>query len=101
MDSPIVNEAPVVRRPTPLMERIAVVGWVSFVMAAAATMVFFATFDPADLAGVATFPMPVSRLGGYTLGFFGFWLLTALTGAFVCMLLNRPGAAGAGRNERS
>ena len=53
--------------------------WISFLMAAAATMVFFAMVDPLVLSGVTTPGWEISRQTGYAIGFFMFWLLTAAT----------------------
>ena len=53
--------------------------WPSFLVAIAATGLFFSAFDPVDL-----FPFGadtgISRLGVYTIGFFSFWLITAVSG---------------------
>jgi hypothetical protein len=53
--------------------------WPSFLIAIVATGLFFSAFDPQDL-----FPYGedtgLSRLGVYTVGFFLFWALTALSG---------------------
>lgn len=67
---------------------IANVLWVSFLTASVATMVFFASVDPEVLSGNNTLGWEISRQGGYALGFFGFWCLTALT-AFLTVLLVR------------
>lgn len=57
--------------------RAIIIGWSSFAVAAVATMLFFATFDPVVLAQAATFPFELTRFAGYTLGFFMLWALTA------------------------
>jgi len=57
-------------------ERIGAVAWLSFLMAAVATGVFFSAIDPEALSYCVPFP-EISRLGAYTIGFFLFWLLTA------------------------
>lgn len=67
-----------------------VVLWVSFLSAATATMLFFATFDPADLVDVATFPLELSRSAGYSLGFILFWVLLVCNSAVVVWLARRP-----------
>jgi len=67
---------------------IANVLWVSFLTAAVATMVFFASVDPEVLSGNNTLGWEIDRQSGYALGFFGFWCLTALT-AFLTVLLVR------------
>lgn len=58
---------------------IAYVIWISFLTAAAATVVFFATIDPEILSGYNTLGWHIGRETGYALGFFGFWMLTATT----------------------
>jgi hypothetical protein len=66
---------------------IAYVVWVSFLAAAVATMVFFATIDPEILSGYNTLGWHISRETGYALGFFGFWLLTATTSLLTIFLV--------------
>ncbi|HHZ88837.1 MAG TPA: hypothetical protein EYN73_02495 [Chromatiaceae bacterium] len=53
--------------------------WPSFVTAAIATGVFFSAFNPKELF---PFDMDVelSEIGYYSIGFFLFWLLTAVSG---------------------
>lgn len=72
--------------------RIGIVTWVSFVAAAVASMVFFAMFDPEDLAQITTFPIEYSRIGGYSMGFLLFWLLTGITGGALNIMLSLPAA---------
>lgn len=60
----------------PKTQRIIAVLWLSFLMAIAATGVFFSAIDPLELRYCVSFP-EVSRTGAYTIGFFLFWLLTA------------------------
>lgn len=66
---------------------VAYVLWISFLTAAVATMVFFASVDPEVLSGNNTLGWEISRDAGYALGFFGFWLLTASTAALIVMLV--------------
>ena len=63
--------------------------WVSFLWAAIATMLFFATFDPVAIANVATFPLEVDRIGGYSLGFLLFWVLLIINSSVVNWLSSR------------
>lgn len=63
--------------------------WVSFLWACVATMLFFATFDPVELAQVATFPMDISRSSGYSAGFLLFWLLLILNSFLINFLTIR------------
>ena len=69
------------------LEIIGAIAWPSFLAAAAATMVFFAMFDPVRLGKIITQPFELNRLEGYTLGFFLFWLLTALSSYLTALLL--------------
>ena len=50
---------------------VAVALWVSFMSAAVATLLFFATFDPEQLLLIATYPLEMSRTAGYSIGFLG------------------------------
>ena len=70
-----------------------VVLWVSFLSAAVATMLFFATFDPVELGDIATFPLVLDHLGGYSAGFLLFWLLLAVNSFAVVWLVRRPNAS--------
>ena len=63
--------------------------WVSFVCAGGATMLFFATFDPVEIAEVATFPMKLDRISGYSAGFLLFWVLLIANSCLVNWLLAR------------
>lgn len=74
-----------------------VVLWSAFLCAAVATLLFFATFDPVELAEVATFPMQLDRSSGYSAGFFLFWLLLLANGTLVSWLL----ASRTKSNERN
>ena len=53
--------------------------WPSFLVAIIATGVFFSAFDPHDLFPFGV-DVEISRLGAYTIGFFLFWILSALAG---------------------
>lgn len=67
---------------------IAVAAWMSFLSAAAATILFFASFDPEIIAQLATFPFEISRTAGYSLGFLLFWLLLMINSLFVVFMLS-------------
>lgn len=67
----------------PLVQRLVSVLWPSFLTAGFATVVFFTVFDPVTLSLMAGGP-EISRLAGYTFGFFCFWLLTATSCALTC-----------------
>ena len=67
----------------PVVQQIVSVMWPSFITASAATIIFFTLFDPTDLAMIGGFPQ-LTRTGGYTIGFFSFWLLTSISCAMTC-----------------
>lgn len=77
---------PVTKTPTesiPPVQKIVSVLWPSFLTAAGATILFFTVFDPHALAELHQIT-GLSRMAGYTLGFFSFWLLTAISSALTC-----------------
>ena len=67
----------------PVIQQIVSVMWPSFLTASAATIIFFTLFDPTELALIGGFPN-LTRTGGYTIGFFCFWLLTSISCALTC-----------------
>ena len=74
----------------PVPARFGAVLWLSFLLAAAATGVFFSAIDPEELQPcVVNFP-EVSRTGAYTIGFFLFWLLTAASGVLAVAFTYPP-----------
>ncbi|TDK24966.1 hypothetical protein E2F46_07245 [Luteimonas aestuarii] len=82
--------------PRPMAQRVGAILWPSFFAAGVCTMVFFAFVDPLELRDM-TFPrLALTRQGGYTVGFFAFWLATASSSLFTWILLrpasryNRP-----------
>ncbi len=72
-----------------LREDIAVVTWTSFLVACVATMIFFAFIDPDYLMEVLNHPwwLP-SRMGGYALGFFFFWFMSACAASLTAYMLD-------------
>ena len=58
-------------------QAVATVIWISFLSAAVATMLFFAIFDPVDLAHTLDPELEIGRQAGYAVGFFFFWLIAA------------------------
>ena len=67
----------------PVVQQIVSVMWPSFLTASAATIIFFTIFDPTELGMIGGFPN-ITRIGGYTIGFFCFWLLTSISCALTC-----------------
>src|SRR5512139_2094852 len=63
-----------------LRQDVAIVTWLSFLVVSVATMICFAFIDPV-LVGNDDYPPPAfaSRMTGYALGFFFFWLISALS----------------------
>lgn len=66
---------------------VAAVVWTSFLSAAFATMLFFAFVDPGDLEYAMRLPIEHTRMTGYGLGFFFFWLITGVSSALSVYLL--------------
>jgi len=67
----------------PTIQKVISVFWPSFLTAGVATILFFTAFDPQLLMQVNGYES-ISRMAGYTIGFFLFWLLTASTCALTC-----------------
>lgn len=75
----------------PTVQKVVSVLWPSFLTACAATIIFFSLFDPQELGRLLGFEL--SRIAGYTGGFFAFWILTSLSCALACYFsrpCNRP-----------
>ena len=71
------------RQDIPTIQKIIAVLWPSFLTSGLATILFFTAFDPEVLSLSGGYPQ-ISRLGGYSIGFFLFWLLTSITCALTC-----------------
>jgi hypothetical protein len=67
------------------MRSIILVLWPSFLAAGVAAAVFFAIFDPVDLA-ILWQPLGPSRIAVYSEGFFLFWAFTATSSALTLFL---------------
>lgn len=74
---------------------IAAVLWPSFLAAGVATMLFFAFFDPLELYPAMAIPFEISRMQGYGIGFFFFWLITAASSAVSVFLARTAHDSGA------
>jgi glucan phosphoethanolaminetransferase (alkaline phosphatase superfamily) len=66
-------------------QAVATVIWISFLAASAATMLFFALFDPTKL--MATLDVDIGRQSGYAIGFFFFWFILAGCSAITAWLV--------------
>lgn len=66
----------------PLIQRVVAILWPSFITAGIATVLFTTSFDPAVI-----FDYDISRLGIYSICFFMFWSLGAITAAATCYFL--------------
>lgn len=70
--------------------RLAVVVWVSFIVAAVQTMAFFAAFEPELLGQLATFSVDITAMEGYTFGFVFFWVFNLITAFIVGIAMVLP-----------
>jgi len=77
----------------PPIQRIVSVLWPSFITAGVATVLFFTAFDPQGLA-LYNWGIDISRLGGYSIGFFLFWILTSASSALTCYFRRPCGRPG-------
>jgi hypothetical protein len=83
--------------PLPGVQRWGAVIWPSFFAAGVATTIFFALFDPAELARLAWVDVELDRKWGYTIGFFLFWACTFSASLFTSILMRPQHRAGHGR----
>ena len=72
-----------------MAQRLMWVLWPGFVMAIPAVGIAFTLIDPADLHLFGA-PLEASRLGAYTVGFLGFWVLGSACSALTCLLQRSP-----------
>ena len=63
----------------PFIQKTIAVLWPSFLVAGAATVIFFTLFDPMEIGAPGNDGIGLDRLGAYTIGFFLFWILMALS----------------------
>jgi hypothetical protein len=93
-DDPLLDPA----APRPLVQRLGVILWPSFLVAGAMSVLFFALIDPLALRDI-TFPgRQLSREFGYTVGFFMFWLAT-LSSSVLTVFLLRPAQSAAAADD--
>jgi len=72
-----------------MQQRLMWIAWPSFLMACVVEMLVFAMVDPQDLNWFGH-PLAISRQGIYTLSFFVFWLVTALSSGLTALLAMPP-----------
>lgn len=72
-----------------LAQRLGWVLWPSFLVACVAELAFFALFDPAELH-LSGRPVEADHMLVYTLGFFGFWAVGAVSSALTVFLARSP-----------
>lgn len=72
-----------------MTQRIAWILWPAFVVAAGAEMLFFALFDPGQLRAFGD-ALELDATTVYSLFFFFFWALGALSSALTCLLQRSP-----------
>lgn len=83
-----------------LKQDVAIVAWPSFLVASVATMICFAFIDPV-LVGNDDFPPPAfaTRMSGYAIGFFFFWIVAALSSLLTLYLVRTAHAEPADPDE--
>ena len=68
-------------------QAVATVVWISFLSASVATMLFFAIFDPVELLQSYDSEIAIGSQGGYAIGFFFFWFISAGCSAVTAWLV--------------
>lgn len=75
------------RKITRLQRDVGIVVWTSFAAAMVGSALCFALVDPLTLVFLHGSDPDVARMTGYAVGFFLFWLATALAGSFAMYLV--------------
>ena len=94
------EEYPGARRWSRDKQAVFTVAWISFLVAAIGTMVFFALFDPVDLTGIFDEQLDIGRDAGYAAGFFFFWVLCALCSGVTAFLIRTAPKRNAKHRQR-
>ena len=68
-------------------QAVATVVWISFLVAAIATMLFFALFDPVALSQTIDPDIEIGSQAGYAIGFLFFWVLAAVCSGVTAWLV--------------
>ena len=69
-------------------QKLAILGWVSFLVSCVTSVVFFAFVDPLLLVDALDISFIQGREMGYSVGFFFFWV-SALVNGWLCIRLAR------------
>ena len=72
-----------------LQQRLMWIVWPAFLMAGLLEVLVFAMVDPQDLNWMGH-PLGLSRQGIYTVSFFVFWIITAVSSALTTLLSMSP-----------
>ena len=70
-------------KPIPTIQKVIAIVWPSFLVAAVATVLVFALFDPKELVRNSANPA-ATRMAIYTISFFCFWALGAASSMLTC-----------------
>lgn len=84
-----MNTATTDLQPRSMTRRLTAILWPSFLCAGVATMVLFAVVDPVELHAISFPDWHLSRMAGYSIGFFMFWAVTAASSYATWLLLRR------------
>lgn len=68
-------------------QAMAIVVWISFLVAGVGTMLFFAVFDPVELSVMFDEDLEIGREAGYAAGFFFFWFISFTCAALTAWLV--------------
>ncbi len=74
------------------VRRLGIVIWVSFLVAAVQSMVFFALFDPVYLWQLSSWHIDISYWQGYAMGFACFWAFLFAAGYVIGIVMALPRA---------
>jgi hypothetical protein len=77
---------------------VAAVLWPSFLAACLATLLFFALVDPELMGDAMTPSVTVSRMTGYAIGFFFFWVIAMVSSAITIFLVRTSANGSNGRS---
>lgn len=88
------------RPPRPLAQVLGAILWPSFLLAGVATTALFGSVDPIELHRISFPEWELSRIAGYTIGFFMFWAVTAAACFGTWLLLRADDSLNANQVDR-